>query len=168
MRIPSMFRCEGASGPLAAARVGPNLNTCRNTALAPYTVLSYLQTGDPEEPGGGVFLVMFWSLSTSQKLFCPKPEKSASCSISLNVYGGYLSPTRIVLWVWFWFSWEKSFHFLGTFHLKAQFLMRKVCFCMSLSMLGGGEDSRRKALTRTCVGQCVLMNIDFRNIRYLG
>lgn len=62
-----------------------------------------------------------------------------------------------------WFSWEKSFQFLGTFHLRAQFLLRKVCFCMSLSMLGGDE-SRRKALINTCVGQCVLKNTDFRNV----
>ena len=65
MRIPSMFRCEGASGPLAAAKVGPSLDTCRNRALAPYTVLYKLETEEPEEPGGGFFAVMFWSLNTS-------------------------------------------------------------------------------------------------------
>lgn len=51
MRIPSTFRCEGASGLLTAANVGPNLDACRNRALVPYTVLYYLETEEPEEPG---------------------------------------------------------------------------------------------------------------------
>lgn len=55
MRNPSMFWCEVASEPLTAAKVGPNIDTCRNRALAPYTAFYYLETEEPEEPGA-VFL----------------------------------------------------------------------------------------------------------------
>lgn len=68
----------------------------------------------------------------------------------------------------FFLFFEKNFPVLGTFQLRAQVLLRKIFFYMSLFKLSGDEESRKKALSKTCVGQCVLMNIDFGNAWYLG
>lgn len=136
----------------------PNVGTCRIRASASCAVLYYLEAEESEEPGGEEFYsVMFWDLKWN--LFCPKPEKLASYSITWNVYGGYLSAARMMLWFGFGFLGRKSFTFWVHFQPKAKCLWES----FAPFMLGGHEESRGETLLKTWVGQCVLMNIDFRS-----
>lgn len=56
----------------------------------------------------------------------------------------------------------------GCFSPKGAMSMRKLCFRMPPIILGGHEESRGETLLKTWAGQCVLMNIDFRNVWHIG
>lgn len=71
--------------------------------------------------------------------------------------------------LWFGFGFlRENLSLFGCFSLKSAVSVRKLCFCKSPFILGGREESSGETLLKTCVGQCVLMNIDFRNVWCIG